>query len=84
MVAHGAFAHVCRGGNLLVVEATGDELCDFELAVGQADKSRGPAGRAGFDARPIKVDILDRLPLELSLKHINEPTRPYKKSIGVV
>ena len=64
MVAHCAFAHISGGGNLLVVEAAGDELGDFELAVGQADKGRGPAGRAGLDVRPIKVDILDRLTFE--------------------
>ena len=46
----------CRG--------TGDELCDFELAVSQADKGRGPAGCAGLDVHPIKVDILDCLALE--------------------
>ena len=34
VVAHGAFAHVGGGGDLLVVEAAGDELGDFELAVG--------------------------------------------------
>ena len=34
VVAHGAFTHVCRGSDLLVVEAAGDELGDFELAVG--------------------------------------------------
>ena len=61
MVAHGAFAHVGGGGNLLVVEAAGDELCDFELAVGQAGKGSGPARRVGLGPRPIKVDILDRL-----------------------
>ena len=64
MVAHGAFAHIGGGGNLLVVEATGDELGDFELAVGQAGKGRGPAGRARLDARSVKIDVLDRLSLE--------------------
>lgn len=64
VVAHGAFAHISGGSDLLVVETAGDELGDFELAVGQADKGRGPAGRAGLDARSIKVDILDRLTLE--------------------
>lgn len=34
VVARGAFAHVGGGGDLLVVEAAGDELGDFELAVG--------------------------------------------------
>ena len=34
VVAYGAFAHIGGGGNLLVVEAAGDELGDFELAVG--------------------------------------------------
>ena len=34
VVAHGAFAHIGGGGNLFVVEAAGDELGDFELAVG--------------------------------------------------
>ena len=64
MVAHGAFAHIGGGGNLLVVEAAGDELGDFELAVGQAGKGGGSAGRAGLNIRSIKIDILDRLALE--------------------
>ena len=64
MVAHGAFAHIGGGSNLLVVEAAGDELGDFELAVGQAGKGRGPAGRAGIGACPVKIDILDRLTLK--------------------
>lgn len=34
VVAHGAFAHISGGSDLLVVETAGDELCDFELAVG--------------------------------------------------
>lgn len=34
VVAHGAFAHIGGGSDLLVVEAAGDELGDFELAVG--------------------------------------------------
>ena len=67
MVAHGAFAHIGGGSDLLVVEAVGDELGDFELAVGQTGKGRGPAGRTGFSVRPIKVDILDRLGLEHAL-----------------
>ena len=68
MVAHGAFAHIGGGSDLLVVEAAGDELGDFELAVGQAGKGGGPAGRAGLDVRPIKVDIFDRLALEFFKK----------------
>ena len=51
MVSHGAFAHIGGGGNLLVIEAAGNELGDLELAVGQADEGRGPAGRARLDAR---------------------------------
>ena len=53
MVSHGAFAHIGGGGDLLVVEAAGDELGDFELAIGQVDKGRGPAGRAG--PRPLST-----------------------------
>ena len=34
VVAYGAFAHIGGGGNLLVVEAAGDEFSDFKLAVG--------------------------------------------------
>ena len=34
VVAHRAFAHVGRGGDFFVIEAAGDELGDFELAVG--------------------------------------------------
>ena len=64
MVAHGAFAHIGGGSDLLVVETAGDELGDFELAVGQAGKGCGPTGRTGFGVRSIKVDILDRLALE--------------------
>lgn len=64
VVAYRAFAHIGGGSNLLVVEAAGDELCDFELAVGQAGKGGGPARRVGLGPRPIKVDILDRLALE--------------------
>lgn len=62
VVAHGAFAHVCRGGDLLVVESAGDELGDFELAVGQAGEGCGPVGRARLDVRSVKIDVLDALP----------------------
>ena len=64
MVAHRAFAHVSGGGNLLVIEAAGDELGDFELTVGQAGKGGGSARRAGIGACPVKIDVLDRLALE--------------------
>lgn len=47
-------AHIGGGGNLLVVEAAGDELGDFELAVSQAGKGCGPAGHVRLNAVPSK------------------------------
>ena len=46
VVADGAFSHVGRGGDLLVVEAASDELGHLKLAIGQAGKGCGTAWRA--------------------------------------
>lgn len=62
MVAHRAFAHVSGGGNFLVIEAAGDELGDFELAVGQTGKGRGLVGRAVLLPIPSKSTSSIALP----------------------
>ena len=66
VIAHGAFAHIGGGSDLLVVEAAGDELGDFELAVGQADKGRGR--RRVPDSTPVPSKSMSSIALPSSTR----------------
>ena len=67
-----AFAHRLRAAHDAVLVGVGTVLADAPLLT-----ARPAAGGNGWQPRRVILDSQARTPLDLSLIHISEPTRPY-------